>query len=330
MASIDNLPADQRAVLELVLQRGQTYDEIAKLLSVDRAGVRQRALAAFDAIGPHTRVPAERRALIADYLLGQLPPKVSESVRERLGSSSSERTWARMLAAELAPLAREPLPEIPVAPARAAAEPVGAAAEPVDTSAEPVGASAGSPSQGPRRSSRVGGAVLLGAGALVVIAVVLVLVLSGGGNSANHSSTAPASGAASATPAPTSGSSTTSTTPKVVGQVNLLPSASAGQAKGIAQVISVAKSQGIVIYATGMPANTKQNFYEVWLYNSPSDDFSLGFVNPGVSKDGRLQTTGQLPTNVAHYKQLIVSLETQKKSKTPTNVVLQGGLALKG
>jgi anti-sigma-K factor RskA len=323
MASIDNLPADQRAVLELVLQRGQTYDEIAKLLSVDRAGVRQRALAAFDAIGPHTRVPAERRALIADYLLGQLPPKVSESVRERLGSSSSERTWARMLAAELAPLAREQLPEIPVAPARAAAEPVG-------TSAEPVGTSAGSPSPGSRRSSRVGGAVLLGAGALVVIAVVLVLVLSGGGNSANHSSTAPASGAASATPAPTTGSSTTSTTPKVVGQVNLLPSASAGQAKGNAQVISVAKSQGIVIYATGMPANTKQNFYEVWLYNSPSDDFSLGFVNPGVSKDGRLQTTGQLPTNVAHYKQLIVSLETQKKSKTPTNVVLQGGLALKG
>ena len=49
-----SLPADQRAVLELVLQRGRNYDQIARLLSVDRAGVRQRALAAFDALGPRT------------------------------------------------------------------------------------------------------------------------------------------------------------------------------------------------------------------------------------------------------------------------------------
>jgi len=47
MASLDDLPADQRAVLQLVLQRGRTYDEIARLLSIDRAAVRARALAAF-------------------------------------------------------------------------------------------------------------------------------------------------------------------------------------------------------------------------------------------------------------------------------------------
>ena len=54
MASLDHLPADQRAVLELVLQRGRNYDQIATLLSVDRAGVRQRALSAFDALAPDT------------------------------------------------------------------------------------------------------------------------------------------------------------------------------------------------------------------------------------------------------------------------------------
>ena len=52
MASLDSLPADQRAVLQLVLQRGRSYDDIAKLLSIDRAAVRQRALAALDALGP--------------------------------------------------------------------------------------------------------------------------------------------------------------------------------------------------------------------------------------------------------------------------------------
>src|SRR5947209_6572692 len=122
MASLDRLPADQRAVLELVLRRGRTYDQIATLLSLDRAGVRQRALAAFDALGPETEIPAERRGLIADYLLGQLPPRVAETVRDRLGSTPAERAWARILASELAPIARESLPEIPVeSPAAAGA-----------------------------------------------------------------------------------------------------------------------------------------------------------------------------------------------------------------
>ena len=44
MATLDSLPADQRAVLQLVLRRGRSYDEIARLLSIDRAAVRERAL----------------------------------------------------------------------------------------------------------------------------------------------------------------------------------------------------------------------------------------------------------------------------------------------
>ena len=57
MASLDSLPADHRAVLQLVLQRGRSYDDIAQLLSIDRAAVRERALSALDALGPQTGVP---------------------------------------------------------------------------------------------------------------------------------------------------------------------------------------------------------------------------------------------------------------------------------
>src|SRR5438270_11824264 len=113
MPSLESLPADQRAVLDLVLQRGRSYDEIAKMLSIDRAGVRQRALSAFDALGPQTRLEPFRRALITDYLLGQLPGRISEETRASLARSPAERAWARVLASELAPLARDPLPEIP-------------------------------------------------------------------------------------------------------------------------------------------------------------------------------------------------------------------------
>src|SRR5437588_8243029 len=116
MTSIESLPADQRAVLELVLRRGRSYDEIATLLSIDRAGVRQRALAALDALGPTTRVPPERRGLITDYLLGALPAGVADDVREHLSQSASERAWARAVSGELQGLSEGLLPEVPADP----------------------------------------------------------------------------------------------------------------------------------------------------------------------------------------------------------------------
>ena len=113
MAPLESLPPDQRAVLQLVLQRGRSYDEIAAMLSIDRAAVRDRALSAFDTIGPPTRVTSERRALITDYLMGQLPPRVAEQIFERLKSAPAERAWARALASDLSTLSRGPLPDIP-------------------------------------------------------------------------------------------------------------------------------------------------------------------------------------------------------------------------
>ncbi|MDQ6834720.1 MAG: zf-HC2 domain-containing protein, partial [Actinomycetota bacterium] len=143
MASLDNLPADQRAVLQLVLQRDRGYDEIARLLSMDRAAVRERALNAFDALGPQTGVGDQRRALITDYLLGQLPPAVAREVRDHLGESPSERAWARVLASELGPLTSRSLPEIPVesAGSRAAAD----AGIPAAVGAGAAAAATGSP-----------------------------------------------------------------------------------------------------------------------------------------------------------------------------------------
>src|ERR1700759_1765518 len=84
MGSLDTLSPDQRAVLDLVLQRGRSYDDIARRLAIDRAAVRARALAAFDELGPDTGIAPESRALITDYLLGQLPERVAEQTRARL------------------------------------------------------------------------------------------------------------------------------------------------------------------------------------------------------------------------------------------------------
>jgi hypothetical protein len=330
MASLDNLPPDQRAVLELVLRRGRSYEQIAELLSIDRAGVRERALAALDALGPQTGVPAERRALITDYLLGALPGRVADDVRDRLAGSPSERAWARVVASELQPLASSPLPEIPVEARReeapepataAAAEPTAAPDRPA-RKPRPRRARDGSPA-GPR-VSRTGGAVLLGAGAAIVVAVVLVLVLTGGGGGGKK----PAAAAARSTTSTSTTPKTSGTTPQVVSQINLNPP-SGGAAKGIAEVLRQQGKTGIAIVAQGLTPNSKKppNAYAVWLYNSPTDSKILGFVNPAVGTNGRLQTAGGLPTNAKHFQKLLVTLENQSNPKAPGTIVLEGALS---
>jgi hypothetical protein len=406
MASLDSLPPDQRAVLQLVLQRGRSYDEIAQLLSIDRAAVRERALTALDALGPGTRVPPERRALITDYLLAQLPARVSEDTRDHLAESPSERAWARVVASELGALSSGPLPEIPVeAVAREAAEPTiagpsGEDAEPPAAKPQrksfrraprepkpPSAASSETParksfrraprepkppsaapsetparksfrrapreprpptparptparpaiSDGPpgRPSSRRGGVVLNGGAVIVVLVVVIVVALSGGSKSSSTSSSTPAASASTpgastpttaSTPSSTTGTSTTGA--QVVAQVNLSSPTGAKKTAGVAVVVKQGASTGLVIRAQGMTANTSHDAYAVWLYNSATDNHILGFVNPGVKADGKLQTAGVLPANASHFKQILVTLETQAKPKAPSKIVLQGALSL--
>jgi Sigma-70, region 4 len=335
MASLDSLPPDQRAVLELVLRSGRTYDEIAALLSIDRAGVRERALAALDALGPRTSVAPERRALITDYLLGALPGRVADDVRDHLAGSPSERAWTRVVASELQGIASGPLPEIPVEPGLRDHAPEPAAVEAAEAPEQrperparrpPAPRARPAKPSGPR-TSRTGGALLLAGGAAIVVAVVLVLVLSGGGSKKPATSASagaartPTSGSTASTPA------TSGTNPQVVAQINLNPP-SGGAAKGIAEVLREQGKTGIAIVAQGLSPNTKKppNAYAVWLYNSPTDSRILGFVNPGVGSNGRLQTAGGLPTNASHFQKLLVTLETQSNPKAPGTIVLEGPL----
>ncbi len=372
MASLDSLPPDQRAVLQLVLQRGRSYDQIAQTLSIDRGAVRERALSAFDALGPQTRVAPERRALITDYLLGQLPPRVAEQTRERLAELATERAWARVLASELASLAKEPLPEIPVDTSRrsllSAPEPPAAAVPAVAAgsgseppSQTPSDRGGGDPDQAAPASSRRGGAILLGLGVLVAIIVVVIVLATSGGSGNKHNTTTstavastPLSTPTTATTAttattpttpsttPTTGTSTTpttgtSTTPttgtsttsaKVIGQVNLSSPTSAKGITGVAQVVQQGSQVGVVIVAQGIPANSRHDAYAVWLYSSASNTKFLGFVNPGVKADGKLQTAGVLPANASSYKQLLVTDETQPKPTAPGKIVLQGAFSI--
>lgn len=318
-SGVEGLPPDQRAVLEMVLGRGHSYDEIARLLKIDRAGVRQRALSALDGLGPVTRVSPERRALITDYLLGQLPARVADEVRDHLGRSASERAWARVVASELAPLSSATLPTIPagdVEPESSADAhaPVAAARDGGSLDGEGLGTA-----EPARPVSRLGGAILLGAVGAAIIAAILIFVVFGvGGTTAHKKPVAKKSAATTATTA-----ATTSTKP--LAQINLT-SPSHSKAVGIAEVVKAGSATGVVIVAQGLKANTKNDAYAIWLYNSPSSAYRLGYVKPGVTSSGRLQTAGRLPANASSYKQIVVALQHGPSSK-PGTTVLRGTLS---
>jgi hypothetical protein len=317
---LDRLPPDQHAVLEMVLARRHSYDEIARLLSIDRGAVRQRALAALDALGPATRISPQRRALITDYLLGQLPPRVSDEVRDHLTQSAAERAWARVVATELASLSSGALPAIPsgtreTGPADAGETAFAGVAE-QHSAAQRSEATFGAVEDPPRRVSRVGGAILLGAAAAAGIAAILIFGVFGVGSATTHRATASNAGASK--PASTK----TPLSPRPLAQINLTPPTKS-KALGIAEIIKAGNATGIVIVAQGLKPNSRGDSYAIWLYNSPTSVYRLGYV---VTSNGRLQTAGRLPANASSYRQLIVALQKGASNRVG-KIVLRGRLS---
>ena len=113
-----------------------------------------------------------------------------------------------------------------------------------------------------------------------------------------------------------------------VAQINLTPPHTGTKASGIAQVVKSGSTYGIVIVADHIPPNGKTNAYAFWLYNSPSHVKLLGFVNPGVGKNGRLSTAGSLPPNALTYTRILITLEHNAQPRSPGRPILQGRLIL--
>lgn len=130
MATFDQLPAEQRAIIELVVARGRSYDALADVLQVSTERVRELAREALVELSPVSarRVDGEWRTKVADYLLGQQAGREAEGTRAHLAQSEAARTWALSLLDALDTLFGDDVPEIPEAGAAAAAQPAAAAA----------------------------------------------------------------------------------------------------------------------------------------------------------------------------------------------------------
>jgi hypothetical protein len=332
MSRLDDLPADQRAVLQLVLRQGRSYGDIATTLRLGEDAVRRRAHAGLDALAASGAANGAVAPGVADWLLGQQDEGAAAATEATLARDPGARAWARAVAAELQPLAPDRLPAPPDEPAGAAPPPQPPAADPRPAPPdEPAGAApqphrrgpAGAAAEPARRrpeASRRGGALLLALAGLAAV-VVLVLVLRGGGDGDGGQRAASASTPAARSP----------DAGRTLAQVNLRPPAGAPRprALGVVQVVDAGGRQAINAIVQGLPRpRTRKVGYGMWLLAGDGRRRWLGYFNT-ADEQGRLVAVGQLDRgiDVLRYDRMTVTRETSTRPRRPGTAYLEGAIA---
>ncbi|HEX8856070.1 MAG TPA: anti-sigma factor [Thermoleophilaceae bacterium] len=319
MATFDRLSAEQRAIIELVLQRGQTYEELSGMLGMPASRVRDLAREAMGELAPRTadRVDPDWRGQIADYMLGQQTGPESTATRGHLKRSEPARAWALSLLDSLEDLyPNGEAPEIPEAERngdRPARRDLGGRLTAAVESPERATART---APRPRRDRSLRGGVadtvkrrrLIAAviGGLVVLGLILWLtgVFDSGGGKKNTNAAAPKT--------------------KLV-KVGTLKATGGSKAAGVAAVFTRGNQRSLVVQAAQLQPTGQKNAYEVWLYNSKSDAFAV--CAQLTDQNGNLQGTGPLPANYTKFGSIVLSREKiGTNPKSPSNIVLRGKL----
>lgn len=342
MSRLEELHPDQQAVLQLVLRRKLAYGDVADALGLDAALVRERSLDAVDGIAPDD-VPGlepEDRDRIADYLLGQQSASDRQATRELLDSHAPARTWARLVAAGLRPLAGDELPAVP-----GDGEDVREAFAALDARKVAEGR------DHQRRS--LGTILLLVAGALVTAAIVLwVAGVFDGGDSADDST--------ASTPTTTATTTAITQLPATMAQqVNLNPpkgaTGAAAKPRGVAR-LQVEQGQILAVLAGEdfQPVRSSRQTYAVWLtgggqtaarlgwFSNGEKDQSTGKATPKtIDSKGKiagtviplmaakdLKTGSEVQIDPSKYTTLVIAEETEKTlaGTKPGKVVVSGSL----
>jgi hypothetical protein len=310
VATFDQLPAEQRAIIELVVQRGRSYEDLAGMLDLTSTRVRELARDALMELAPRSaaRVDQDRRGQIADYVLGQQSGAEETATQAHLRRSEAGRAWTLSLIDSLDDLfPNGSAPEVPEAgeaeaprrrerererprererlrdrdrePARERQplrerEPARERVrEPrAEREREPLRREPLSPEA--RAAVRRRRLVAAGAASLVLLAGIVfgIVQLASGGDSKKK---------AAATPA-------------------VRPA-------GVAFVAQRGKETDLVVQAK-LPPTKKGQAYEVWLYNSATSAVPVGaqITDP----KGNYQGAGKLPAGLDKYQAIDVSLQT--------------------
>ncbi|MCB0875646.1 MAG: hypothetical protein KDB46_05550 [Solirubrobacterales bacterium] len=164
------LQGDQRALLQLLVERGQSYEDIAGLLGGSAEEVRGRAREALAEIGG---ADPDREVGLTDFLLGQADPIGRADAIRHLQSDPEALELARTIQAGLAVIAPDAeQPSLPESRGRRRKAALPETSEAAGPSTAP-GADGGGVAR--RRNALITGLIALG-----VILVVVVVAIAGG------------------------------------------------------------------------------------------------------------------------------------------------------
>jgi hypothetical protein len=111
------LSSDQQATLQLLLERGQSYADLAKLLGVDENEVRERARGALAELAG---ADPDRKVGLTDYLLGEADPIGRADASRHLRQDPDDHALATLVSERLRALfPGAELPRLPGEPRRA-------------------------------------------------------------------------------------------------------------------------------------------------------------------------------------------------------------------
>jgi len=312
-------------MLQLLLEQGQGYDDLAGLLGTDADEIRRRARAA---LGEMAGRDPDGEVALSDYLLGQADPiGRADAVRYLQGDPDANEMAARLVAQLrlLAPNAE--LPEIPPPRGRrrsrkeaAPPSPPATGPAPPPPSAAPPPGPAREPSPGQTASARAsellgrfGGSgrnAKLAVGGLVAVLLVLVVVvaIASGGGDGDGEPTCPTIDTSEATAAGLPAVELQPPSPAPEGEC-----APTGQA-----VLTATQDQAFLqINAASLPATAPGQSYIVWLFRSQREARPL--ARDTVGEDGNLSGPAPLATELLAlfpaFQSVNISLVSQDEAQ---------------
>jgi hypothetical protein len=270
---------DQKATLQLLVVRGQSYGDLAKLLGQDEAEVRARARAALTELGG---ADPDRNVGLTDYLLGQADPIGRADASRHLREDAADHA----LATELCEALREMFPsaELPRLPGEPRS---GGFLRRAPAAAKDPAA----PTAGRRRSPLAGLTqsqtrlfVIAGSAGVLLLAVVLAVsgAFSGGGDGDGGAAT-----------------SATTTTPAADEQVQRVPlrAVGGGNASGEAVFGLATGDQPFVeVSIEGLDPAPADQTYVVWLNLTDTQGYPLSPIT--TSENGSFQDRFSIPSAV--------------------------------
>ena len=321
-------------MLQLLLEGGQSYDDIGSLLGIAPDEVRTRARSALGEIGG---ADPDAQVGLSDYLLGQADPIGRADAVRHLQNDPEANALAQRLVQNLKLLApKAQLPEIPEPRGgRSAPAPPPPPAAPTQTPSIPQSSGAPPTPKGPGFASRVAGffssiggssgkrrtQLLVVLTAALALVIVVIVVATSGGSSEGSNCKGVDTAAAQQAGVPTiklvaAGAAADADCPPS-GQITL------GATQQAANSQNQAATFALQANAVHLPPTANGERYLLWLFKSDTQSLPLG--QETVDASGNL--TGGVPL-IAQQVLLLPAFDSIRISKVNSTEAQQLGQAL--